>query len=429
MKFLISAIIILTVIFQAFAKENSVSALLTSQTAETFIYTPDTIHLSAAMHENLSNSIKLEWTNPYQTQLTMIVDDGSFENSRNIPPLMEGWLGNYFPDTWVCRLFGAELFWTGDSMPSGESLTVDIFDANHNLLGSSDPFFPLAGAPQIVHLPLIQINGPFYAMVHWNNLSGESLKLGSDENGPGAGLNYGWYYNGLNWSHPSDSGFSQNVFGIRVIGAINGKSTASDFVFSEEENSALDNMVNDQILLISNSEDKPNIPCRITSLQEITEYRIFRRAYLADPPGVNDPGNGDFVSIATVAGNTNQFVDNDLLSSPQNCYEYKVQGFNQFSDIINSNIDWECLTVGIEEIDSKSGISPNPANESVRLEFPAEIKYVSVFNASGQKLNFSDVTNQTSLSIYTFSYLSGIYFIRFDTANGDSFTRKLVVLH
>jgi len=74
-------------------------------------------------------------------------------------------------------------------------------------------------------------------------------------------------------------------------------------------------------------------------------------------------------------------------------------------------------------------VSPNPADNLARIEFPSGLKSISVFNASGQKLNVSDVTNQTSFTIYTSSYLSGVYYIRFSAANGDSFIRKLAVVH
>lgn len=427
MKFSISAIIIIIILLQTIAKGTNSSALASLQTAEFSIYSLDTIYLSAKKDENSPNSINLEWTNPNQTQLTWIVDDASFENSLNIQPLKEGWLGNYFPYTWVCKLYSAELFWVGDSMPSAEHLTVDIFDTNHMVLGSSEPFIAQSGGWQIVHLPLIQVNGPFYAMVHWNNLSGESLKLGSDENGPGAENNYGWCSDGSDWSHLSDSGYSTNVFGLRVVGAINGKGSISEYVFSEQK-FAENKLANDKTLPLQNSDAKSDNPGRRESLQEITEYRIFRRAYTADPPGNNEPGNGDFILIATVPGSTNHFEDNDLPNSQQNCYEYKIQGITEYFSVINSNIDWDCLSVGIDEIVIKTGISPNPANESAKLDFPSEIKFISVFSASGQNLNVSDVTNKTSLSIYTSAYISGVYYIRFSAANGDSFIRKLVVV-
>lgn len=88
-------------------------------------------------------------------------------------------------------------------------------------------------------------------------------------------------------------------------------------------------------------------------------------------------------------------------------------------------------TVGLDDPRSSSEVVlyPNPANESVKLEFPAEIRIITVFDSFGKKMTKTKVANQTSLSIYTSSFLSGIYSIRFTAANGDSINRKLVVVH
>jgi len=74
-------------------------------------------------------------------------------------------------------------------------------------------------------------------------------------------------------------------------------------------------------------------------------------------------------------------------------------------------------------------VSPNPTNETVTLEFPREMESLIVMNANGQNIFTADLTNQSTISINTSLYLSGIYYIRFATAKGDSFIRKLVVVH
>ncbi len=100
-----------------------------------------------------------------------------------------------------------------------------------------------------------------------------------------------------------------------------------------------------------------------------------------------------------------------------------------FQDVmINALIN---TTVGLDEnkVSASVKISPNPADESVRLEFPTGIKLLSIYNAKGQKLKEFNTTNQSTLSIFTSFYLSGVFYIRFTAANGDSFIRKLVVVH
>jgi len=87
--------------------------------------------------------------------------------------------------------------------------------------------------------------------------------------------------------------------------------------------------------------------------------------------------------------------------------------------------------VGLEEVQASEEvkISPNPADETVKIEFSVPMKSIALINSSGQTLLIENITNQPSFSVNTSFYLSGIYYIRFTTAGGDSFIRKLVVVH
>jgi hypothetical protein len=92
--------------------------------------------------------------------------------------------------------------------------------------------------------------------------------------------------------------------------------------------------------------------------------------------------------------------------------------------LINTN-------VGLDEPQASEEVKiyPNPANESVKIEFSEPMKTITLKNSSGQIVLSQNINNQPAFFINTSSMLSGIYFISFDTANGDSLTRKLVVLH
>lgn len=87
--------------------------------------------------------------------------------------------------------------------------------------------------------------------------------------------------------------------------------------------------------------------------------------------------------------------------------------------------------VGLDEPQASEEVKiyPNPANEGVKIETPIPMKTITLKNASGQILLSQNIANQPAFFINTSSMLSGIYFISFDAANGDSLTRKLVVLH
>ncbi len=87
--------------------------------------------------------------------------------------------------------------------------------------------------------------------------------------------------------------------------------------------------------------------------------------------------------------------------------------------------------VGVDDRAAASSItvSPNPAHESARLEFPSGFNSVSVFNATGSKVYRINIANLSNVSINTSRYSSGIYHVRFTAANGDSYIRKLLVVH
>lgn len=87
--------------------------------------------------------------------------------------------------------------------------------------------------------------------------------------------------------------------------------------------------------------------------------------------------------------------------------------------------------VGLDEHQALEEVKiyPNPANESVKFEFSIPMKTIIIKNSSRQIILSQNITNQPTFFINTSSMLSGIYFISFDTVNGDSLTRKLVVLH
>jgi len=87
--------------------------------------------------------------------------------------------------------------------------------------------------------------------------------------------------------------------------------------------------------------------------------------------------------------------------------------------------------VGLDDtqISNRVKISPNPADEIVRLEFPPEINSISVVNTTGQTIYKTDITNQSILTMNTSIFLQGIYYIIFTSDKGNFLNTKLVVLH
>jgi hypothetical protein len=114
------------------------------------------------------------------------LDDGSAETGWNLLPHNLGWLGNYFPISPSFSGFIDTLYvwFLNNSGGSGLTLTIDVFDGNHVILGSTTGFLATPGAWLSVPAPDIPFSGPFYIMVKWNHLPNVSHYLGYDSNGP-----------------------------------------------------------------------------------------------------------------------------------------------------------------------------------------------------------------------------------------------------
>lgn len=115
-------------------------------------------------------------------------------------------------------------------------------------------------------------------------------------------------------------------------------------------------------------------------------------------------------------------------------YKRNVQAGNtwvlsQYQDLMINALISTTLGLGEPQAEAEVKISPNPANETAKLEFNTPLKSMALLNSSGQTLLEESITNQTFFFVNTSFYLSGVYYIRFTSADGDSFIRKLVVAH
>ena len=113
-------------------------------------------------------------------------DDGSAETGWNILPGYLGWLGNYFPVSPSLSGYLDTLYvwFYNNSSGSGQMLTIDVFDNNHVIKGSTPGFLATSGAWLSVPAPDIPFSGPFYIMVKWKYLQNPTHYLGYDTDGP-----------------------------------------------------------------------------------------------------------------------------------------------------------------------------------------------------------------------------------------------------
>jgi hypothetical protein len=308
-------------------------------------------------------------------------------------------------------------------------VTLDIYDASQTVVGSTAPFAPVSDAWQTVALDDVPFSGTFYAMVHWNNLAGNTNYLGSDENGPNAAANYGWYYDGAAWAHLSDFGYAPNVFTIRAKALVGGDKSVVSFGPSSSSNGS----AGSTLLAVKANKSANTGDHSVSSAvkesdnsEALTGYQVERRAYAVFPAGQNTAAAGTWTTIATVV--PTEYLDMNLSNLVTNCYEYRVKAVYDEGMSEPTNIDWECIFVGVNPTETNQvSVYPNPATTYVRIDLTKAVTEISVYNSLGTVVAQKTVKGETSITLNTSNYAAGAYSVKFTTTNGETLSRKFVV--
>jgi len=152
-----------------------------------------------------------------------ILDDGVFENGwRYDNAELTAWYGTRFDAGEDGELTSIDLYGLEPQFgeASDRKLTIDVFDEDRQLVGSSEPFF-LPGYDWVnVPLDNIPYSTVFYVMVKWSpSDEGATNYLGYDQDGPYASEGTDWYYDdstGWQTMFTQTWGMSQGVFMIRA---------------------------------------------------------------------------------------------------------------------------------------------------------------------------------------------------------------------
>lgn len=145
-----------------------------------------------------SGKAVITWDAPigYETK-SYIYDDGTYENGwANSNTAITAWFGTQFTTGESGEITSVDLYGLKPQMgeASERTLTVEIFDENRELIGTSEPF--LLPGYDWINVPLnnIPYSGTFYAMVKWAaNEEGSTNFLGFDQDGPHAADGTDWY--------------------------------------------------------------------------------------------------------------------------------------------------------------------------------------------------------------------------------------------
>ncbi|HNV67986.1 MAG TPA: T9SS type A sorting domain-containing protein, partial [Bacteroidales bacterium] len=370
--------------------------------------------------------VNLQWNSPEcpsvatGTIMQYIFDDGTIENGWAINPGYNVWLGNEFPVTDAGVLQSFELYFMTNAAAGPYQMTIDIFDANQQMVGTSDVFVPQPDTWITVPINDVPFDGTFYAMVHWNMLAGNTHWFGVDENGPNAYLDLEWYYDGSAWSKLTNiAGATPCVFAMRATALVGGDKKEVTFGTPREFNPQ---PLESSSALLSANISSPidagrHFSSRAIPLQPdkgVIGYNIYRNGELITPTPVTDTTYKDVVP-----------------SNGTYCYVVKAihEGYNG-ATFESAPSNEACKKVNVGIVDNPSAnlkVYPNPAKDFVNVETTQDIRSIEMINYLGQSVFKQAVDGKGVYKINTRQLESGIYFVRFTDAKGVVTTERVTI--
>ena len=225
----------------------------------------------------VGNNAVITWQEPGIEPKTYILDDGSAESGWRINADASASMGNLFEVGESGELISIEVYGRHDILQTNRRVTVDIYNEQRQLLGSSAPFILGNDAWVTVPLDNIPYSGTFFAMVNWPATSGTTNHLGADKNGPysDASLDYYRSDNGV-WfvmhTIPGLQDPTPQVFLIRANALVSGKSV--NYGYNYELDSELNSVTINESEDI-NSENTANYSLSLAP-KSWTNFSVYR---------------------------------------------------------------------------------------------------------------------------------------------------------
>jgi hypothetical protein len=186
-------------------------------TNEMYVYVPAQFAgtVTNALNGEPLNGV-LVTANPTGYFTTIAYDDGTSENSWGINPGFDASLGNYYPVSIAGTIQSMDLYFDIWGADMTTPLTIDFYNAAQVLIGTSNSFLVTAPGWYNVGVPGVAFNGPFYAMVRWNMITGATRYLTFDQNGPNTSLALGYLKDGATWYNMTAIGGVPGTFILRA---------------------------------------------------------------------------------------------------------------------------------------------------------------------------------------------------------------------
>ena len=378
-----------------------------------------------AQNNNQNFNVNLAWNSPACPAVggggvitQYILDDGTIENGWGINPGYSSWMGNEFPVTDQGVLQSFDVYFMANAAAGPYQLTIDVFDANKQLVGTSAPFLGQADSWITIPVNDIPFNQTFYAMLHWNMLAGSTHWFGSDENGPNAALNLEWYYDGTTWQKLTDFGYAPSVFALRATALVGGDKKVVTYGPATEYTAQPKDGPSSLMVGNVSADAGRHYGSRVLDIaggKGVIGYNIYRNDELITPVPVTDT----------------TYVDVVAENGP---YCYKVtaihEGFNAMTfESAPSNEACKTLSVGIgnPEAGSSLRVYPNPAKDFVNVEVTADIRTIEMVNYLGQSISTQSVDGKGVYRLNTANLESGVYFIRLTDSRGNISLERVTV--
>ena len=132
----------------------------------------------------LGPNTRISWKNPLKSQKIKLQNDfGECSQSYTNEPQEHVWLGNVFEIDDTTTLTKVEIHTDVFDLAS-DTVSIDIFDQQENLLVSSAPFIIHHDTTLIIEIPNIVVYNTVFAMVHWQNNDSSTHALCLDFSDP-----------------------------------------------------------------------------------------------------------------------------------------------------------------------------------------------------------------------------------------------------
>lgn len=344
--------------------------------------------LSIAIDDETHNAL-FSWNVGSTTEY--ILDDDSYENGLALNPGNDAYLGNLFNVGTTGSLIEFTLHGQQNTGISGETVTIEVFDLQGNLLGTTSEFEIPSNSWMTVSTAGIEFNGGFYAMVRWNNLTGNTNFISVDENGSNSNL--GYYYDAANGFLPLADLGATGVFLLRAT-AIAGKSGE---IFTITPQSSTPELAN---IYVQESNKSGNAADNLKEVKLPIEFHVYL-----------DDMSTPVASAITEREYT--FTEEQLATNGTHTAGVVAVYATGDSDQITMDFDMSGISTEDITLDNIS-VYPNPAKDLVNI-VNAEGASIEVYNMGGSKVMNIENLTQNHIDISTLD--NGLYIIRIVNGN------------